>query len=284
MNCAEIMQWQRAIRAEKNLTHLQRTVAQSIALRVNQDGECWPSIATLATDSHCGETAARGAIRQLVRLGLLEVAVSPGRVSNTYRPINPSPSRRVEDQTEELNPSPSRRVEPSNPSPRRTPTPRPGEPKSTKRKEEEYLLSGKCPTRQGVEPVSQEDAPPPGERATKVPIRDVEEVIGYLNEKAGTAFEVRNRDGKLTSGAEAARQRVAEHGLEKIKAVIDQKATEWLGTERSIYLRPATLFRRSNAENYVGQLGLKPPPAPCPRGGYAPPEPSGAAYRPFTFD
>ena len=266
MNCPDILNWQRATQKAKTLTHVQRNVAQALALRANEDGECWPSIATLAEDANCKETAARGAIRELTRLGLLEVNLSAGRISNTYRLINPSPARKVEALPEVANPAPERRVKPLNPSAGRTPTLRLGEPKRNHRTEEEILLSGKGPTREGA-----------------VSLRDVEEVIGHLNEKAGTAFEVKNRQGKLTSGAEAARQRIAEHGMDRLKQVIDAKAGEWLGTERAIYLRPATLFRKSNADNYVGQLGLKPPPAPCPRG-YAPPEPAGAAYRPFSFD
>ena len=275
MNCPEIMNWLRQMQAAP-LTAAASKVALAIALRINvKDGICFPSKACLSADTGLSEPTIRRAVAALVKAGLLEVEFSAGRITNRYRLVisgNPVTSDPVEEEAESANPVTSDPVKGCQPPP--TPSPVTGDPvtsdyrnKQIEQAKKESLSSGKCPTRE-----------------REVSLSDVEEVIGHLNAKAGTAFEVRNRDGKLTSGAEAARQRVAEHGLDKIKAVIDQKATEWLGTERSIYLRPATLFRRSNAENYVGQLGLKPPPAPCPRGGYAPPEPSGAAYRPFTFD
>ena len=262
MNCLEIMEWLRVMQAAP-LTTAASKVALAIALRINvRDGTCFPSKARLAADTGLSEPTIRRAVGALVEAGLLRVEVSSGRVTNRYRLVTPSANPVTSDQVSACQP---RHQRPPTPSPVIT-NPVTGDPHNNQRNKQRELLSGKGPTREGA-----------------VSLRDVEEVIGHLNEKAGTAFEVKNRQGKLTSGAEAARQRIAEHGMDRLKQVIDAKAGEWLGTEWAIYLRPATLFRKSNADNYVGQLGLKPPPAPCPRG-YAPPEPAGAAYRPFTFD
>lgn len=256
MNCAEIMQWLRQMQAAP-LTTAASKVGLAIALRINaRDGTCFPSKACLAADTWLSEPTIRRAVAALVKAGLLDVEFSAGRTTNRYRLVASG------------NPVTSDPVEGCQTPP--TPSPVTGDPVTSdyrkvqkEREEKESLSSGKSPTRE-----------------RDVSLSDVEEVIGHLNAKAGTSFEVKNRAGKLTSGAEAARQRIAEHDKGSVLAMIDNKVREWLGTERAIYLRPATLFRKSNAENYIGQLGMKPPQAACS----SPPAPAGAAYRPFTFD
>ena len=271
MNCAEIMQWLRQMQAAP-LTTAASKVGLAIALRINaRDGTCFPSKACLAADTGLSEPTIRRAVAALVKAGLLDVEFSAGRTTNRYRLVasgNPVTSDRVEGEAEPANPVTSDPVEGCQTPP--TPSPVTGDPVTSdyrkvqkEREEKESLSSGKSPTRE-----------------RDVSLSDVEEVIGHLNAKAGTSFEVKNRAGKLTSGAEAARQRIAEHDKGSVLAMIDNKVREWLGTERAIYLRPATLFRKSNAENYIGQLGMKPPQAACS----SPPAPAGAAYRPFTFD
>ncbi|MBK6900108.1 MAG: conserved phage C-terminal domain-containing protein, partial [bacterium] len=44
---------------------------------------------------------------------------------------------------------------------------------------------------------------------------------------------------------------------EELIAVIDLKASQWLGGEFAKYLRPATLFNKTKFEQYVGEIGAK---------------------------
>jgi uncharacterized phage protein (TIGR02220 family) len=274
MNTLGLIHWLRKVR-DARLTHAQRSVALALALRA-RNGETWPAMATLAADAQCRPTAARGAIRHLEALGLVRVGWSPGRLANTYRLIMPADEPEAEQEPAPNPPAsrkvrkPTLRLDDANPSARRRqPSGQPNPEWSKNERKNESLLSGLRPTGK-----------------SQVSLSEVEALIGHLNAKTGARFEVRAATGKLTSGAEAARQRITEHGLERMMAVVDAKAAEWLGTEQAKYLRPATLFRRSKAENYAGQLGLPPPPkgngARPPGGGQA--EPSGAAYRPFSFD
>lgn len=84
-----------------------------------------------------------------------------------------------------------------------------------------------------------------------------EEVVIHLNHRTGqnfsTAPSVSHR--RLIEG-------LVRHGytLDQMIAVIDVKVGEWGQSERMFHnLRPKTLFRRSNFENYVGQIGaIKP--------------------------
>lgn len=92
-----------------------------------------------------------------------------------------------------------------------------------------------------------------GKKTTKTEEVDVvKEIIMYLNEKAGkrynpTVVDTRNAiSGRLNAGYTA----------EQCKAVIDYKVKEWKGTEMEKYLRPSTLFRPSNFENYVNNLDV----------------------------
>lgn len=271
MNTLALIRWLRKVR-DAPLTHTQRSVALALALRA-REGEAWPAMATLAADAQCRPTAARGAIRHLEAIGLLRVGWSPGRLANTYRLIMPPADEPEAEQEPAPNPSASRKVSKptlrlgdANPSVRRRQPSGQPNPECTKNeRKNESLLSGLRPTGK-----------------SQVSLSEVEALIGHLNAKTGARFEVRTATGKLTSGAEAARQRLAEHGLERMKAVIDAKAGEWLGTERAVYLRPATLFRKSNCENYAGQVGIKPGNGARPPDG-GPAEPAGACYRPFKF-
>jgi len=250
------------------LTDAQVKVALALSLRTNgKTGACHPSKECLQADTRLSEFAVRNAVKALAYAGLLAVTVSNGRSSNRYRLTLPTPFPETGFPATEFAPTPF----PETPNPvSRNAQPRFQElPEQGKEQGKEHsLLSGLRPTAEG-----------------RVSLSDVEDLIGHLNAKAGTRFEVRTATGKLTSGAEAARQRIAEHGLERMKAVIDAKAAQWLGTDQATYLRPATLFRRSNAENYVGQLGLSVPKGNGTRPPAGGPDPTGAAYRPFpSFD
>ena len=76
-----------------------------------------------------------------------------------------------------------------------------------------------------------------------------EEIIGYLNEKAGTSFRSTSKKTmELING------RLSEnYTVDDFKKVIDTKVGKWKGTEYEGYLRPNTLFRPTNFENYLNE-------------------------------
>ena len=74
-------------------------------------------------------------------------------------------------------------------------------------------------------------------------------VIEYLNEKTGKKFKVTAQHEKLIQA------RMNEgNGLEDFKNVIDLKVKQWLHDPKmQEYLRPSTLFRPINFENYLNE-------------------------------
>ena len=63
-------------------------------------------------------------------------------------------------------------------------------------------------------------------------------IVEYLNKKAGTKYKPTREKTREHINA-----RLAEgHTVEDFFKVIDNKCTEWLGTEWEKYLRPDTLF------------------------------------------
>lgn len=81
---------------------------------------------------------------------------------------------------------------------------------------------------------------------------EVEEVIKYLNEKAGTRF------GCIDSNTKEIKARFAEnYKLEDFRTVIDKKCKEWLGTEQQKYLRPETLFCKKHFDGYLNSLSFE---------------------------
>lgn len=80
------------------------------------------------------------------------------------------------------------------------------------------------------------------------------EIIDYLNQKAGKRFSPKSAaNQKIING------RISEgRTLEDFKQVIDVKTEEWLDNpEMNQYLRPSTLFRPTNFENYLNQVSVK---------------------------
>lgn len=76
------------------------------------------------------------------------------------------------------------------------------------------------------------------------------EIIGYLNEKTGKKFSEKSKE---TMSHIKARWDEG-HGIDDFKKVIDVKCAEWLGDSKmENYLRPITLFRPGNFENYLNQ-------------------------------
>ena len=80
------------------------------------------------------------------------------------------------------------------------------------------------------------------------PAYQYEEIIEYLNQKAGTSFRSRSTDSRKHIHA-----RLDEgFTLQDFKTVIDKKTAEWKGTDYAKYLRPSTLFG-TKFEAYLNQ-------------------------------
>ena len=80
--------------------------------------------------------------------------------------------------------------------------------------------------------------------------RPYEQIINYLNDKAGKNFkhttEANKRliNGRYNDG----------YTLEDFMKVIDNKVSQWKGTDSEMYLRPKTLFSPSNFEGYLNEV------------------------------
>ncbi len=92
------------------------------------------------------------------------------------------------------------------------------------------------------------------------PAYPYEDIVDYLNLKAGTKFRQSSEDTR-----KHIRARINDgYTIDDFKAVIDKKVSEWKGTDREIYLRPSTLFG-TKFESYLNQkrtVSAKPTPAP----------------------
>ena len=79
-------------------------------------------------------------------------------------------------------------------------------------------------------------------------IKEIDEVVNHLNEKAGTKYKYNSKN--TTKHIQA---RIREgYTLEDFKIVIDKKCSEWLNTDMEKYLCPETLFG-SKFEKYLNQ-------------------------------
>lgn len=75
-----------------------------------------------------------------------------------------------------------------------------------------------------------------------------EDVISYLNFKAGTHYRVGKESLRLIHG------RMKEgYTTEDFKKVIDKKCKDWLGTDYEQFIRPSTLFAPSHFDQYLNQ-------------------------------
>ena len=81
-------------------------------------------------------------------------------------------------------------------------------------------------------------------------VANLEEPIKYLNQKTG-----RNYDPKNESNKNLVKARYNEgRNLNDFKKIIDKKCKEWLTDEKMMkFLRPSTLFSRTNFENYINE-------------------------------
>lgn len=79
------------------------------------------------------------------------------------------------------------------------------------------------------------------------------EVINYLNLALKTKYRENSKESLNKIGA------LVEEGftLEDFKTVINKKKKDWSGTPYEKYLRPSTLFRKSNFEEYLNQVETK---------------------------
>lgn len=87
-----------------------------------------------------------------------------------------------------------------------------------------------------------------GKTIPTVQTKIIEEIINYLNEKAGTKYKSTSKDTIKHINA-----RLKEgYTVQDFKYVIDVKVAEWQGTKMEMYIRPSTLFN-SKMDNYVNQ-------------------------------
>lgn len=110
-----------------------------------------------------------------------------------------------------------------------------------------------CP-QESVLPSTDMSGQAPTPRPKRVSAADVDRVLGHLNAKAGTSFARLNGDGKEGKNAQLVRDRIREHGVEALLAVIERKTEQWLHSDKMRpFLRPATLFGAQKCEQYIGE-------------------------------
>lgn len=89
-------------------------------------------------------------------------------------------------------------------------------------------------------------------KSKKSDAKPYQEIVDYLNQKAGTSY---SSNSKATQAI--IRARLAEgYTVEDFKRVIDNKCTDWIGTQWEEYLRPSTLFG-TKFENYLNRKQTK---------------------------
>lgn len=88
-------------------------------------------------------------------------------------------------------------------------------------------------------------------------IAKASEVMEFLNLKTHKFFRARNPMGIATANADVIMHRLKEgYSVQDCKSVIALKCRMWLYDEKMSHcLNPETLFRRSNFERYIGEIG-----------------------------
>jgi len=87
-------------------------------------------------------------------------------------------------------------------------------------------------------------------------LKDTEDILDYLNLKAGKHFTIKNKYNIKTI-----RERLAEgYTVDDFKKIIDTKTRAWLNTENQMYLRPETLFCPKHFESYLNEASVPEPP------------------------
>lgn len=89
-------------------------------------------------------------------------------------------------------------------------------------------------------------------KSKKSDAKPYQEIVDYLNQKAGTSYSSNSKTTQANI-----RARLAEgYTVEDFKRVIDNKCTDWIGTQWEEYLRPSTLFG-TKFENYLNRKQTK---------------------------
>ena len=78
-------------------------------------------------------------------------------------------------------------------------------------------------------------------------------VIDHLNNRSGNSY----RNIESTNSLILARKKETKATLQDFYDVIDKKCAEWMNTDMEKYLRPKTLFNKTNFPNYLGQKYVK---------------------------
>ena len=88
-------------------------------------------------------------------------------------------------------------------------------------------------------------------------IEQAEMLITFLNDKTGRKFPARNPKGAPTANADVVMARLREgYSDQDCRSIVMLKVRQWAHDEKMCkYLTPETLFRRSNFERYLGELG-----------------------------
>lgn len=83
------------------------------------------------------------------------------------------------------------------------------------------------------------------------------EIVDFMNRKLKTRYRSADKKGRPTASTKMVMDRLRSgYSLEDLESVIATKAAEWLGNDKmQQFLRPSTLFRASNFDNYYGQIG-----------------------------
>ena len=106
----------------------------------------------------------------------------------------------------------------------------------------------------------QKDISPNGSSASRGPVNgasvffeDIKTVLQHLGERTGIGYRWKNPSGKPTAHAECVRKVLKKgYTVEDCTRVIDSRTELWANDEKMApYLRPSTLFRISNFENYL---------------------------------
>jgi len=85
-------------------------------------------------------------------------------------------------------------------------------------------------------------------------IDQASEVLDFLNEKTGRKFQARTPAGKPTATADLVMSRLRDgYTVQQCRTMIARKVRKWTATDMADYLRPKTLFAKSNFENYMGE-------------------------------
>lgn len=84
-------------------------------------------------------------------------------------------------------------------------------------------------------------------------LADITAVVGHLNARAGTNF---NPEVHMTRWHIESRFNEG-HTVDDLKAIIDFKCDEWLGTEFARNLNPSVLFTQDGCEKYLNQIQIQ---------------------------